>query len=107
MKNPWQVVLGQERLWVVFWLYCVLGAICLVLLLVILPPALGAASEVALIFYLLWAHYSLWTCAFNTKRRTYGYGARVYACVIVAAVTASLFVSTETGPTEIEVLRVL
>jgi hypothetical protein len=102
MNNPWHAVLGRERLWVVFWLYCVLGTICLVLLLATLDVSLGNASMAALIFYLLWAHYSLWTCAFNTDWRLWGYGARVYACVIVAATTASLFVTTRSGSIEVQ-----
>jgi hypothetical protein len=93
MKNPWQAVLGRERLWVVFWLYCVLGSVGLLVFLAVFNLSL----EVALIVYVLWAHYSLWTCAFNTNWRPFGHAARIYACVIVAAVTASMLVTVKQG----------
>lgn len=104
MKNPWRVVLGQERLWVVFWLYCVLGPVVLVAFFTVSELSV----DLVLIVYLLWAHYSLWTCAFNTRWRPCGYAARIYACVIAVAVTASLLVNVRDGPHEgsLEVLQV-
>ena len=103
MKNPWQVVLGRERLWIVFWLYCVLGTLLVTLLLFISNlPARAIAETLAVLYavYLLWAHYSLWTCAFNVKWRPWGYVARVYACVLIAATTVSLLLPTfvRSGP---------
>ena len=98
MKNPWRVVLGQERLWVVFWLYCVLGIVGLMTLLSV--P--NMFFDVVLMLWVLWAHYSLWTCAFNTHWRPYGYAARIYACVIAVGVTASLLVNVRSsGPLEV------
>jgi hypothetical protein len=35
--------------------------------------------------YLLWAHVSLWFCAFNIKWRWLGYAARIYIVLVVIA----------------------
>jgi hypothetical protein len=110
MRNPWQVVLGQERLWVVFWLYCMLGTVVVTLLLAISDlsgTAIVGTLTVLHAVYLLWAHYSLWTCAFNVKRRPWGYAARVYACVLIAATTVSLLLPTfvRTGPIEVRLIQ--
>lgn len=104
MKNPWQAVLGQERLWVVFWLYCLVGTVVVALLLAMSglpPPAITTALAVAFMVYVLWAHYSLWTCAFNTKWRPWGYAARVYACVAIAGIAFSSFVEIKSGPIDV------
>lgn len=74
MKNPWQVLLGRERLWVVFWLYCVLG----------------------LAVFLLFLFTSD-----NTQRRAWGYAARIYACVILAGVSLSTLVNIESGSVDV------
>lgn len=104
MKNPWQTVLGQERLWVVFWLYCVLGLAVFLLFLFtsdVSSSVMANALSVALLLYLLWAHYSLWTCAFNTQRRAWGYAARIYACVILAGVSLSTLVNIKSGSVDV------
>jgi hypothetical protein len=36
MKNPWDVLRGQERSWIVFWLYCVLGVTVVTWLFIVL-----------------------------------------------------------------------
>jgi hypothetical protein len=110
MTNPWQLVLGQERLWVVFWLYCVLGTFLLTLLLLmsdLSAPAIVDTLSIFYLVYLLWAHYSLWTCAFNAKWRPWGYAARVYACVLIAVTTVSFLWPTfvRTGPIEVRLIQ--
>lgn len=73
MKNAWQVLRGQERLSIVFWLYCVLGTIVASTLVIFavmrLPETLedvtGAALSILYLAYLLWAHVSLWDLFFH------------------------------------------
>lgn len=98
MKNPWQVLRGRERLHVVFWGYCVVGTIIVFALptvdrpyfLMGMPLWFFLALALMQLAYLLWAHIALWTCAFNTSRRIWGYAARAYICVLVLAGGVSL-----------------
>jgi len=91
MKNPWRVLRGREQLHVVFWGYCVVGTAIVIALptvdrphfLMGMPLWFFVALALMQAAYLLWAHISLWTCAFNTSRRAWGYAARAYICVIV------------------------
>jgi cytochrome bd-type quinol oxidase subunit 2 len=117
MKNPWDVLRGQERSWIVFWLYCVLGVTVVTWLFIVLAvtsdgrlPDSGL-DALAAIYYvcLIWAHAALWTCAFNTKRRAWGYATRAYAFALLTVIAASIvfpyFVRSDVPP-EFEVLRV-
>jgi hypothetical protein len=98
MKNPWEVVRGQESLSVVLGLYCVLGTAILGMLLGMFimtgagnfPDRVYESAAFLYLVYIAWAHISLWTCAFNTKHRAWGYVARILAGGILAAITVSL-----------------
>jgi hypothetical protein len=81
---------GKERLPVVFWGYCVAGTLLVGVLLFwasrLFPPhgqIGGIITGVIFIPYFLWAHISLWMCAFNAERRGWSYVARCYALVVV------------------------
>lgn len=93
---------GQERLVVVFWLYAVLGG---VLVSALSRFGLNAAdsagtrtAEIALsglvlllgIAYYSWALVSVWRCAFNARRRFWGYVARTYAVAQAALIVYAL-----------------
>ena len=114
MKNPWDVLRGQELPVVVFWCYCVLGmALAMMFLGMFVMGAAksdGAIYVAGMLFlaYAAWAHVSLWTCAFNAKSRTWGYVARAYAGAVLAVIAVTLIRSYlfTAGPTEIEVRRV-
>jgi hypothetical protein len=109
----WQAIRGQERLTIVFWGYCMVGGIVAI----ILPFALAeplyhrgfpmwffTLLAVLQSLYLLWAHISLWTCAFNSSRRVWGYLARSYVSIVVAVlVVDTLRPFVHTG--ELEVLQ--
>jgi hypothetical protein len=86
---------GKERLWIVFWVYTVLGAIFFRLLFpfisAINSPVGGSiygviyiilmlVFSVLIIVYLVWVLASLWKCAFNVDKewRWLGYLARAY-----------------------------
>ena len=92
MKNPVDVLRGRERSSVVFWFYCVLGsAVLTALFLMSARPLAESMPDSQLLFlvipyfaYLAWAHIALWTCAFNTKRRAWGYAARTYSFALLA-----------------------
>lgn len=100
MKKIWEAFRGRGRLHVVFWGYCIVGGLSAAAL-----PGLVAESlydrgfpiwffimlALAQGFYLLWAHVSVWMCAFNSSRRLWGYAARTYVLVAVAALTAYAF----------------
>jgi hypothetical protein len=79
----------------VFWGYCILGTVAIgVLLFGIFRVAIrfdpsphhfltDAVTGVLFVAYFLWAHVSLWMCAFNAKHRGWGYAARSYAVLAV------------------------
>lgn len=82
---------GSEKLSVVFWAYCVLGTLAIVAALLFwseelmrLPQWFLYTLTALYSAYLLWAHLSLWQCAFNVQRRFWGYAARAYVLVLVA-----------------------
>ena len=112
MKNPWDVLRGRELPVVVFWCYCMAGMALATMFLGMFVMGGAAESDRAIevagilfLAYVAWAHASLWMCAFNAKRRAWGYVARAYAAVMLAVVAMSLiwpfFVTTDP---EIEVL---
>ena len=85
---------GEERLWIVFWLYGVLGLSFLTILQIFLQ-AVGTSAEknghsttgiviimsfitIFAIAYIVWAICSLWRCAFNAKWKWLGYLSRGY-----------------------------
>lgn len=113
MKNPWHVLLGRERLIVVFWGYCVVGTAIVVNLpnvdrpyfLMSMPLSFFLVLASLQTAYLLWSHMSLWTCAFNTSRRAWGYAARAYIIVLVSIVAAGYFIPVREPA--LEVLRIL
>ena len=118
MKNPWHVLRGQERLWVVFWLYCVLGTAvftwAFAYLVTWLPFDSSAEEEAAtttlfaaLAAFVLWAHISLWTSAFNAEWRPWGYAARIYAGVVLAGLAVSTILPyfVTTGPIEVRLIQ--
>ena len=98
MTNPWDTLRGEERLATVLGLYCVIGTVVLTMLLGMfvmgtggrLPESVYVTAVIVYVVYIAWAHMSLWTCAFNTNGRAWGYAARAYAAVILAVITASL-----------------
>jgi hypothetical protein len=96
----WRAFRGRERLVIVFWAFYVVGGI----LAIILPFALAEPLDhlgfpmwfftvlaVLQSLYLLWAHISLWTCAFNSSRRAWGYLARAYVCLVIAVLVTDMF----------------
>ncbi len=112
MKKVRQSLQGRERLVVVFWIYCVLGGVVIVTLPFFVAEPLyefglpmWAFVVIALmqVVYLLWAHVSLWTCAFNSQHRMWGYAARSYVCVVAVAFAASWFLPR--SATELEVIK--
>jgi hypothetical protein len=89
---------GKERLAVVFWYYNVVvfvAAVLLAVLIVTIPQLLGAGGSNFFewvgfgffVSYLFWATISLWQCAFNTKRKIFGYLARAYVIYTVCVST--------------------
>jgi hypothetical protein len=86
---------GHESLGTVFWGYCIVGSFVIGALLFVVyrvtmrwdsSPHHAIANwgtGALFITYFLWAHISLWTCAFNVKRRGWGYVARCYAVAVV------------------------
>jgi hypothetical protein len=92
MRFP-KTLRGEQRLVVVFWLYCILGsALALALPFLFAEwlydqgfPMWGfRVIEVAEAAFVVLAHVSLWLCAFNSRHRWIGYAARVYSLVAVA-----------------------
>jgi len=85
---------GEQRLVVVFWLYCILGTAGAIALPILFAewlydqgvPLWGlkliAVAELA---FVIWAHASLWMCAFNSGHRWLGYVARIYSFVALVA----------------------
>lgn len=90
---------GEERLWIVFWIYTFFGG-WLLIFIGNFFIAYGAAvaknsrstaliiiglSIILSIFYIVWAFASSWKCAFNVKNKSWGYLARAYIvwCVCV------------------------
>ena len=98
-----------------FWLYCVVG----VALAVALPmryaeplydrgfPIWGFIGIAVLeIAYLIWAHVSLWMCAFNTSHRYLAYAARVYACAALLYIVIPPVLYTSSSSRETEVMEI-
>lgn len=85
---------GHGRLWKAYWLYGVLGSNLLALILVLLMErsALGSAwfQMVLLLLaaYTIWIVVSVWRCAFNVDKPTYGHMAR--ALTVAWAINALL-----------------
>ena len=97
---------GQERLAVVFWGYCIAGVLIVGVLMFfafrMLPTphrTFGNLLTGALfVAYFLWAHVSLWVCAFNVDRRGWGYAARCYAVVAIICYFAGVAANFNSGP---------
>ena len=83
--------LGQTKLTLVFWGYCIAGTLIVGFLSFrafrLFPShhrTLGnLVTGVLFVAYFLWAHVLLWKCAFNVKQRGWGYAARCCAVVVV------------------------
>lgn len=82
---------GRERLAKVFWGYCIAGTAIVGVLMFwafrLIPASHRTLGNLltgfCFVVYFLWAHISLWMCAFNVSRRAWGYAARCYAVVVV------------------------
>lgn len=92
MRYLLQTIRGQEHLSIVFWGYCVAGLLAITGLLFLLtehmhrwPTAVLSALATLQVVYIVWAHISLWSCAFNAKRPIWGYAARIYVAVVTLA----------------------
>ena len=85
---------GHGRLWKAYWLYGVLGSnlLALVLFLLMERSALGSAwFQIVLLLlavYTIWIVVSVWRCAFNVEKPTYGHMAR--ALTVAWAINALL-----------------
>ena len=73
---------GRGRLWVVYWLYGVLGSAILTALLAA-PVAFAGMSAIYYLImlavvavYTVWIVVSVWRCAFNVDREMWAYLAR-------------------------------
>ena len=91
----WQSLRGRERLIVAFWMYCVLGGLLVAVMPTVLAQALydmGVPVWVLIVLalmqalYFIWAHVSVWMCAFNSSRPLWGYAARGYVCLVALSV---------------------
>jgi hypothetical protein len=104
---------GGERLAVVFWGYCVAGTLlvgvvmfCAFRLFPIPNRTLGnLVTGAVFVAYFWWAHISLWMCAFNVKRRGWGYAARCYAVVAVVCYFVGIAANFGSGPPQIGIRR--
>jgi hypothetical protein len=101
---------GQERLAFVFWAYCIFGCLIFGVLMFwifrLFPVphrTLGnLVTGILFVLYFLWAHISLWRCAFNFGRRGWGYAARCYAVVIVLCYFTGIAANFGSGPPGIQ-----
>ncbi len=84
MKKSWD---GEERLWVVFWLWGVAVPIVLYGIAYYVSgfiPSLGYVFDVVLgIGYAVFMMVSLWRCAFNIGWKWLGYVNRFFACMYI------------------------
>jgi len=83
---------GLDPLWKAYWLYFVVGSFVVNNL---ADLALSTGSKFVLIGYLIfiltylvWAITSVWRCAFNTKKKYWGYIAR--AIVVIGPIASIL-----------------
>jgi hypothetical protein len=94
MTSIVETMKGRARVRTVFWGYCLIGTLAagIVLFAIVCAvmrwhpswrPIANLAAGILFVTYFLWAHISLWTCAFNVKRRGWGYAARCYAVAMV------------------------
>ncbi len=85
LRKVWD---GQEKLYLAFWGYYIRGQ-----LLLLFPALLFALVFVRfkyaglliglslLLAWFIWSSIGVWRCAFNVKRKVWGYLARVYVLV--------------------------
>ena len=94
MTSIVETLKGGAKLRTVFWGYCLVGTFATGIVLFAAArvigrwnpswrPIVGWVTGIFFVTYFVWAHVSLWTCAFNVRRRGWGYAARVYAVVVV------------------------
>jgi hypothetical protein len=115
MKNPWSVLLGRERLRIVFWCYCVAGTAIVFALpdvdhphaFIGMPLSFFVILVILQLAYLFWAHISLWTCAFNTQRRVWGYAARAYVALLVITISTWMLMPSTPRESKVVVEEVL
>ncbi len=86
--------LGQQRLWIVFWFYWLVGRFMIEK--IIWSFSLDTATAIELTIYItgLYAVYSciaLWRCAPNTDYRWLGYAARAIAAINLVLVPVSFY----------------
>jgi hypothetical protein len=114
MARVSRAVSGKERAVIVFWAYCIAGTLIAGVLMFLafrLVPtrdrSLGSLVTGALfVAYFLWAHVSLWTCAFNVEWRGWGYAARCYVVVVVVLYFVGVTQNFEFGSSGIAIRRV-
>jgi hypothetical protein len=105
---------GNARLAVVFWGYCVAGTVVVGVVIFwayrlfpIRHRAFGnLLTGILFVAYFLWAHFSLWRCAFNVERRGWGYAARCYAVVAVVYYFVGIAANFGPAPPQIEIRSV-
>jgi hypothetical protein len=114
MSRILRALKGKERLVIVFWVYCVAGTLVVGVLMFwagrLFPISHRQLADlltgVLFVSYFLWAHISLWMCAFNVERRGWGYAARCYAVVVVIYYFVGVAANFESGPPQIGIRRV-
>ena len=91
-KELLDVLRGEKELFCVFWGYYVIGSLLIVLLVLLLSSVgeyLGFGKVLFWLWvplvgvYSLWVTIGLWRCAFNTKRKIWGYLTRGMVILIV------------------------
>ncbi|MCG7899528.1 MAG: hypothetical protein JAY99_05665 [Candidatus Thiodiazotropha lotti] len=98
IKSAWS---GKEKLSLVFWGYYISGQLGLALLvgtLLILIPSETAqiiAAVLLLLPYLIWASWSVWTCAYNVGQKYWGHAARAVVVISVMSAIRNLNVILE------------
>jgi len=88
IKKAWN---GKERLTTVFWGYYFIGLLIFIITAGILVSfASSINSDIILyplapflIVYMVWVHWSLWSCAFNVNNRVWGYLVRTLVIVTI------------------------
>lgn len=91
--DPWR---GKQRLWIVFWLYWLLGQLAIenaVHLLVAEQDTAIRATLFANGLYSIYSSLSLWRCAWNADYRWLGYPARALALLNLVAAPIALYLA--------------
>lgn len=86
---------GQQRLWVVFWFYWVLGAFLIDLVFSLIE---GSGMKVRLYLatlcvFVVYVGLALWRCAFNVSQSWLGYVARGLVVLNIAGVPLIVYLA--------------